>query len=239
MRALDLLDIASHQPDADPGQDQDQHGGQGVDRHRHRRGALGLTGALGQTPGLDGVYGGQLDPHLIHQGLALAAADQRHRLADAPGAGQGDGAVHQRHALMVKGLDPRDARLQFLVLADQVIQPRQHGRQLGHGAVVNPQIFRPRRQHEAALPRLGVGQKAEHVLGRQTNLLAVIDGVVIGRRPLDHDEGGGVHRQQQQDGQRQQGDDRTTEGRRAQEGAKGPQGRPNAFHDSSIRDRTP
>ncbi|MNN78037.1 hypothetical protein D3C81_1945520 [compost metagenome] len=76
MGRLDLLDITPHQPDADARQDQDQDGGQGVDRHGHRRGALGLSRALNQTPGLDRINGGQFDPHLIHQGLALTAADQ-------------------------------------------------------------------------------------------------------------------------------------------------------------------
>ncbi|MNE30099.1 hypothetical protein D3C80_1235990 [compost metagenome] len=239
MGRLDLLDVAPHQPDADARQDQDQDGGQGVDRHGHRRRPLGLTGTLDQTLGLDRIDGGQLDPHLIHQALALTAADQGHGLADPTHAGQGDGVVHQGHALLIQPPHARQPGGQLRIAVGQVIQPRQDVGQLRHGPGVHAEILGPRRQHEAALAGFGVDQKAEHVLGRQPDLLAVIDRVIIGRGPLDHDEGGRVHRQQQQDGQGQQGDDRTTEGRRAQEGAKGPQGRPNSFHGRQLIDPTP
>jgi hypothetical protein len=147
--------------------------------------------------------------------------------------------LHQGQPLLVERPHPRQPGRQLRVLTDQIIETLQHRRQLGHRPIMDVEILRAGGQHEAALTRLGVNEEAEHVLARQADLLAVIDGVVIDRRPLDHDEGGGVHRQQQHDGQRQQGDDGATEGRCAQEDAKGAQGRPDTFHGTQLIDPTP
>ena len=230
MRALDLGHITTDHPGADARQDQHQNRRQGVDGDRDCLRPFGLARPLRQTAGLVRIHRRQLDPNPVHQRLAPAVADQGHRLADAARPGQLDRGRHQVKPLLIQPLHHGGPAGLLRVAGRQLLHSFDNGRQLGNGVLVQPQILGTRRQHEAPLPGLGLGQQHQHVLGRQTHLLAVIDRVVIGRGPLDHHEGRGVHRHQQQDGQREQRDDGATEGRGAQEGSEGAQGRPNAFH---------
>jgi len=228
---LDLDDIAPDQPGARTAQEQDHEGAERVGEDGDIAGPFRLPGLELQPCGLDFVDGRDLDPHGVHQRLALVAADDGDRFADAARAGQGDGSLHQRHTLAGQLGQPPDPRAEVGVAEGEAVQLLEQVRQVAHRLVMDREVFRPGGQQEAALSGLGVDQPGQDFAREQTGLLGLFDTVVVVGGALDQDEDRQVERQHEDEGERQHPGHAAPKGRRPDEpGEIRKQGAEGRFH---------